>query len=260
MHLFTWNVGKRKLMGPRALAYLERIAANDSVIAALQEWTWDPPDLTGSRLDRVPAEGNTVLLYSSDLHLDHHEPDASGRATIARFRVQSGAEITVVGLHWHSRDHRSEVVADDERGGAMALFRHHLEPRLRNPAVVMGDFNASPYDHHGEMCGRYCLFARTKRDRVTDGMQTVMGQAKRAWLLVEPAKPPNAGTYFWEHSQAWSDYDHVVLTPDLEKQLAGAEVLTSMDGHEFLTKKKQVPRGKKLASDHLPVVCRIHYQ
>jgi hypothetical protein len=33
-----------------------------------------------------------------------------------------------------------------------------------------------------------------------------------------------------------------------------------MEGNEFLTEEKQVPRGRMLASDHLPVVCRIHYQ
>jgi hypothetical protein len=110
------------------------------------------------------------------------------------------------------------------------------------------------------MCSKYCLFAITKHHRLTDGMETVMGQAKRAWVLVEPSKPANAGTFFWSHTQGWSDLDHVVLTPDLESHLVDAEVLTSMEGHELLTEDKQVPRGKKLASDHLPLVCRIHYQ
>lgn len=260
MHLFTWNVDKRPAMAPYAFTYLERLAARDSVIATLQEWPWAFPDLQGRGLEVVRVGDHAVLLYSRDLVLGDHGPDASGRATIARFRVRSGAEITAVGLHWHSRDSQSGVGDPCERGGAMALFRHHLEGRLRTPAVVMGDFNASPEQHEREMCSKYCLFALTKRHRLTSGMETVMGQDKRAWVLVEPAKPANASTYFWAHTQGWSDLDHVILTPDLASRLEGAEVLTHMEGHEFLTEEKQVPRGRALASDHLPVVCRIHYQ
>jgi endonuclease/exonuclease/phosphatase family metal-dependent hydrolase len=142
----------------------------------------------------------------------------------------------------------------------MALFRHHLEARLDTPAVIMGDFNASPEHDEREMCSKYCLFALTRRHRVMPAMETVMGRDKRAWVLVEPTKPVDAGTFFWGHAQGWRDLDHVVLTPDLADRLEGADVLTSLGGHEFLTEEKQVPRARKLASDHLPVVCRISYQ
>lgn len=142
----------------------------------------------------------------------------------------------------------------------MALFRHHLGARLSTPAVIMGDFNSSPEEYEREMCSKYCLFALSKRHRLISTMENVMGQDKPSWVLVEPRKPADAGTFFWNHTQAWSDLDHVILTPDLENRLLSAEVLTSMEGHEFLTEGKRVPRGAALASDHLPVVCRIHYQ
>jgi endonuclease/exonuclease/phosphatase family metal-dependent hydrolase len=247
-------------MAKRALAYLERIAKSDSLIATFQEWPWTP-NLQGTSLDIVPGGEKTVVVYSSEhLTLLSHGLDDSGRAMIAKFKVPSGAEITAVGLHWHGRDARSEVANPYERGGAMALFRHHLQRRIETPAVIMGDFNASPSEHEREMCGRYCLFALTRRHRLRPGMETVMGVDKRAWILVEPTKPANAGTYFWAHAQAWTDLDHVVLTPELKDRLVGAEVLATMEGHSFLTEPKQVPRGEGLASDHLPVVCRIHYQ
>ncbi|WP_437640759.1 hypothetical protein [Sorangium sp. So ce854] len=130
MHLFTWNVDERIEMASRALVYLERIAATDYVIASLQEWPWTFPDLTGYRLDVVRSGGKALILYSRDLILREHGPDASGRATIARFRLPSGSEFTAVGVHWHSRDGHSEVVDPYERGGAIALFRHHLEGRI----------------------------------------------------------------------------------------------------------------------------------
>jgi endonuclease/exonuclease/phosphatase family metal-dependent hydrolase len=260
MHLFTWNIDKRIAMAPRALAYLERVAERDYVIATLQEWPWEFPDLQGHKLEVVRTGGKALLLYSRELVLGAHGPDASGRATVARFCLPTGSEITAVGVHWHSRDSHSEIVDPYERGGAMALFRHHLDARLSTPAVIMGDFNSSSDDYEREMCSKYCLFALDQRHRSTPTMETVMGQDKRAWVLVEPRKPADAGTFFWNHTQAWSDLDHVILTPDLESRLQGAEVLTSMEGHEFLTAEKRVPRGPALASDHLPVVCRIHYQ
>jgi len=79
-------------------------------------------------------------------------------------------------------------------------------------------------------------------------------------VLVEPESPRHVGTFFWEHTQAWSVLDHVVITPDLAGRLVRAEVPIEMGGHDFLTADKQVPRNPGLASDHLPVVCEIHYQ
>lgn len=122
MHLFTWNVGQRINMASRALVYLERLAAADYVIASLQEWPWEFPDLTGCRLDVVRSGGKAHILYSRDLVLGEHGPDASGRATIARFRLPSGSEFTAVGVHWHGRDSRSEIVDPYERGGPSPYF------------------------------------------------------------------------------------------------------------------------------------------
>lgn len=110
------------------------------------------------------------------------------------------------------------------------------------------------------MCSKYCLFALDRRHRTIASMEIVMGQTKRAWVLVEPSRPADAGTYFWSHAQAWKDLDHVVLTPELADRVQSAEVLTSLEGHDFLTPGKRVPRGRAFASDHLPVVCKMHYQ
>lgn len=198
MHLFTWNVRSRVEMAPYVFAYLERIARSDHVVATLQEWPCGLPDLGDYRLRFVPISGKAVVLYSSDLQLGDHAIDSSGRATVARFRLPAGNEITCVGLHWHSRDSRSEIVDPYERGGAMALFRHHLEDHLGKdiPAVIMGDFNCSAHEHEREMCSPYCLFALSARHRRTPSMETVMGREKRAWLLVEPEVPRHVGTFF----------------------------------------------------------------
>ncbi len=207
----------------------------------------------------MPTSGKALLLYSSGLELLGHSLDSSERATVARFDLPDGNEINAVGLHWHSRDSRSGIEDAYERGGAMALFRHHLDNRLGKdiPAVIMGDFNCK--EHEQEMSSPSCLFARSKKDRGAPRGK-IMGQEKRAWVLVEPDVPKHVGTYFWKHTQAWSNLDHVVLTPDLARGIAGASVLLSLEGHDFLTAGKQVPRSPNLALDHLPVVCQIHYQ
>lgn len=260
MHLFTWNVGKRIAMAPHALKYLERIAERDHVIATLQEWPWQFPDLEGYPLKLVPTVGKALILYSSGLELRDHSLDDSGRATVARFRLNAGNEITCVGLHWHSRNGLGGLDDHYERGGAMALFRHHLENRLGQdtPAVIMGDFNANSHDQ--EMASPYCLFAQSKRDRSRPSMESIMGQDKRPWRLVEPEIPAHVGTYYWPTREKWIVLDHVVLTPSLAPGFLEAEVLTEIEGHRFLTPDKQVPRGAEHASDHLPVVCKIHYQ
>lgn len=261
MHLFTWNIGGRFQMLPYAFAYLERIARSDRIIATLQEWPDSValPALGSHGLTLVPREGKAIILHSSDLVLVQDSLDSSGRATIARLRLPSGNEITCVGLHWYSRDSRGGLTDHYERGGAMALFRHHLESRLdqSTPAVLMGDFNFSGQE--GEMFSPYCLYARTARHRGTSTTTMIMGQQKKAWALVEPDMPKHMGTFYWKAKQAWHILDHIVLTPDLVRAVVSAEVLTELEGHTFLTK-KQVPRTKRYASDHLPLVCRIHYQ
>jgi endonuclease/exonuclease/phosphatase family metal-dependent hydrolase len=144
----------------------------------------------------------------------------------------------------------------------MALFRHLLEGRLgqTTPAIIMGDFNCSAEDHKQELCSPYCLFAVSKRHRTPPRLETVMGQSKRAWRLVEPSCPSHVGTYYWQHTEAWSTIDHIVLTPDLYGLLGKAEVLTRLEGHSFLTEGKQVPRSSQFSSDHLPVVCTVDYR
>jgi exonuclease III len=162
-------------------------------------------------------------------------------------------------MHWHSRESRSEVVDHYERGGAMALFRHYLEERLGKdmPAVIMGDFNTSPHDR--DMTSPYCLFALPNMNRSRRGSERVMGREKRPWHLTDPKKPSNVGTYYYGKDGMWHVFDHVVLTPELKPAFVGAKVLTELEQNKFLTKKKQIPRGEKFASDHLPVVCEIHY-
>jgi endonuclease/exonuclease/phosphatase family metal-dependent hydrolase len=258
MHLFTWNVRENIKMAPYVFAYLERISKSDLVIATLQEWPGGTPSFGNYRLKFVPLPGTTVLLYSSDLQLLDCAVDVSGRATIARFRLPSGSEITCVGIHWYSKDSKGGIVDACERGGAMTLFRHYLDVELKTPAILMGDFNSNAYD--GDMKSRYCLFAQTALGRVAPAMEVVMGEEKRAWTLVDPERPAHIGTYFWNTTNEWVFLDHIVLTPELANRPHRAKVLTEMEGHSFLTDSKQVPRAESQASDHLPVVCEIHYQ
>lgn len=260
MQLFTWNMDKRDSMAARVLKHLDRLAQKDHVIATLQEWPQSLLGLSGHSLHVVPTTGRALILYSNQLRLCAHSPDDSERATIARFALPGGNEITCVGLHWHSRDSRGGIEDAYERGGAIALFRHHLEARLAAgvPAVIMGDFNAS--HHEQEMGSPYCLFALSKGRRSTPAMETMMGRPKLPWLVVEPAMPAGIGTYYWPRKEMWTVLDHVVLTPDLARAQPRAEVVTGMEGESFLTSIKRVPRGPQHASDHLPVRCEIHYQ
>lgn len=268
MHLFTWNIGKRERLTHIAFLYLSRLADKDSVIATLQEWPGETSeeDLKELGLAAVPGAAKTVMFYSRDMKLQKSQADASGRAKIAQFEMASGKQIACIGLHWHSRHSHSEVVEPYERGGAMALFRHHLEERLDPgvPAVIMGDFNTTSHD--GDMTSPYCLFALSPQNRVRPSMQMVMGRQKRPWCLLKSKMPQTIGSYYHKKNETWSVYDHIVLSPELAQTvldgtiLAESEVLTEMEENEFLVRKNNVPRTPKYASDHLPILCRIHYQ
>lgn len=261
MHLFTWNIKRKWPMVPRALAYLERIAKSDRVIAVFQEWPKTSPkklpDLGTTSLKYVPIFGKTAVVHSPDLELINCGIDDTKRATIALFRLPNGIELTCVGLHWHSQHSDHGISNACERGGAMALFRHYLEGRLKTnvPAVLMGDFNCD--EHEPEMHSPYCLFAVSEKDLPTASSETKAGGHKRPWILVKP-QGPALGTFVYR--ARWRVLDHFVLTPELKKGLIGAQVLTTLEGRSLLTRKKKTPRGGELGSDHLPVLCQIHYQ
>lgn len=268
MHLFTWNVGKCETLTHLAFLYLSRLAEQDSVIATMQEWPWsvDKETLGELGLAAVPGSAKSVILYSTDLKLVSYESDASGRATIAQFSMPSGNVINCIGLHWHSRHSHSEVVEPYERGGAMALFRHYLEERLEKgiPAVMMGDFNTTPTD--GDMASPYCLFALSSRHKTSGSKkEVVMGKEKRPWCLLESKISRGIGTFYHKKNNVWLLFDHVVLSPELAqnfsngKSVPEVQVLTEIDGNNFLTK-HEVPRTQKYSSDHLPVLCILHYQ
>jgi endonuclease/exonuclease/phosphatase family metal-dependent hydrolase len=261
MHLFTWNLCKSDAMLRHALVHLEKLARSDMVVAAFQEWPSNVPIRGGHGLKAVPTQGKVVLLYSTDLRLLHHQLDKSERATIARFELPRGNELTCVGLHWYARN-TPGLEAPEDRGGALALFRHHLDLALADsPSVIMGDFNCSPDHHEREMCSPYCLFARTPIHRQTQAMETVFGTTKKPWTLVTPEVPARGGTYFYPGEQRWSALDHFALTHHLAGTWSRARVLTALEGNDFLTPEKQVPKAnRRSSSDHLPVICELHYQ
>jgi endonuclease/exonuclease/phosphatase family metal-dependent hydrolase len=261
MHLFTWNIDKRLAMTRYAVTHLERVAERDFVVAALQEWPWRPlPEMNNHPLRFVPTAEKVVVAHSASIDLLDSFTDDSGRATAALLRLPAGNELIFVGVHWFSMDSRSGISDLCARGGAMALFRHHLEKKLEEKkwdlsalTVIMGDFNVTP--HVGEMTSEYCLFA-LKWPRGRDDQ--VLGHAKRAWKFVEPTMPPGIhGTFCWKGD--WSVLDHVVLTQDLERHAPRAEVFARICGHDLVTPSNNT-RGESQGSDHLPVACTIHYQ
>jgi endonuclease/exonuclease/phosphatase family metal-dependent hydrolase len=261
MHLFTWNIDNRPAITRLALTHLERLAERDFVVAALQEWPWRPlPAMGAHALRFVPDAEKVVLAHSASLHLLDSFTDDTGRATAARLRLPDGAEMIVVGVHWFNMDSRSGISDPYGRGGAIALFRHHLEKKLEEKdwdlnvlTIVMGDFNMTP--HAGEMTSEYCLFAKKRPEGRID---QVLGHPKRAWKLVEPKMPLSIdGTFYWKGD--WRPLDHVVLSQDLQRHAPQAEVLTRICGQGLLTPSNR-PRGETLGSPHLPVVCTIHYQ
>lgn len=270
MKLLTWNLHDkpekpasfRTLVG--VLAYMDSTAAFDDVVACVQEAPCSAGELRqhvetlSDKLSAVPVEAKAYLIYSRTLKLRFARPDKTRRAIVARFETQKGTLFDVVGLHFHDRD---TVMPGEERGGAFALFRAHIDEMLDQcrPVVVLGDFNAEP--ESAEISSPYCFYARTNRGNLVKRHGRVTGTVRRPLIVKGPQREEQAdGTHYWARRELWQTMDFVAVSPDLNELVRSTVRLTKVLDVGLLTSSKKGIPNKDNFSDHLPVLMDLDFR
>jgi hypothetical protein len=143
---------------------------------------------------------------------------------------------------------------------------HHESTRAHARTLVIGDFNAHPYQRG--MVSADGLHAVPTRAVAARKHRTVDGQRYKMfynpmWRYFGDAGPGPPGTYYrWraEHECAfWYVFDQVLLRPDLLPYFTdpNLEVLTT-DGVDSFLRPDGTP-NPDVGSDHLPVLIRLNY-
>lgn len=278
MLLFTWNLHKKPTALRLALAHL--LGSKTSFIGCLQEL---PPEMGTTVLARAVTKtlardairclgiteaappykhGRVGLFCSPDLTPTAVDVAHDPRQRMAVIAVEGAAitPLSVVGYHGESRG----VERDRSRIGADA--RREIDRHCgRSSLVMLGDFNANPFD--AEVCGSAGLFAVRDRGEARDEWASALvaiGQTQRPlynpmWsLLPENAGRP-AGTNVYDRAEMlhWRLYDQILVSPDLIDTIREPpEILPEVAGQWLLTDAGNID---KTISDHLPAQLRITF-
>lgn len=131
-------------------------------------------------------------------------------------------------------------------------------------AVVVGDFNANPFEArvawagglHGVMDARVA----ERETREIHGREYSM-MYNPMWATFGDRTPGPPGTYYRVSSESvnyfWNTYDQVLVRPALIPHLSAVRVLDS-DGTDSLLKPNGLPDDVN-ASDHLPLFFRLDW-
>lgn len=279
MLLLTWNLNKSDLAFRLALAHL--CGSGDSFIGCLQELPRDVGTTATARdvtkglvgnavrcLGVTPAalphkHGRVGLFCSPSLRSTAPDVEHDARQRMAGISVLgAGVEpLLVIGYHGVSRQ---EAPSELQRGRIGADARREIDKRWdRDPLIVLGDFNANPFD--AEVCGSAGLFAL--RDRAEARQERAspllaLGEKQRPlynpmWsLLTESATRPG-GTHVHnaELMLRWRLYDQILMSPDLIDAIQDPpEIRTEIAGQSLLTVHGNPDES---ISDHLPIQVRV---
>ena len=276
MLLFTWNLDKNSTALPLALAHMQ--LSGESFIGCLQEM---PPEAGTTALARdvttalvgdairclgvteaAPPykHGRVGLFCSPDLSSTAIDVEHDARQRMAVIVVQGApvSPLSIVGYHGESRG------SGGDRGRIGADARREIDQRCARGSVVMlGDFNANPFD--AEVCGSEGLFAvRDRSEARKEWASPLLAPGKRQrplynpmWsLLPEDAERP-AGTHTFDraHMLHWRLYDQILVSPDLIDTIREPpEILAEIAGQRLLTDAGNIDKS---ISDHLPVQLRV---
>ena len=146
-----------------------------------------------------------------------------------------------------------------------ALSRLALEPFWRNdrPLVMLGDFNADPYD--AEVSARNGMFAvRDSAETVRDWESVLVAGPMRPlynpmWHLLPESGTRPGGTYLLNSQDRgirWRLCDQILVSRDLVSRIDGLPEILPKLSTTRLTTKDGNPQTS--ISDHLPVQLRIN--
>lgn len=257
MRILTWNVGKKLNALNLGLTYLSRLSSSEAVLACFQELPAPAaPSLDSAALAAqglaatMPLASNKLLfVHSRSVSCVNLWSEANDRLQIGQWRLASGEEFFVVGLH--AIDRRNYPVAE-VRGAYAALTRRALDERWRSgaPLALLGDFNAWP--ELAEIADRACFFCVSTTYDQQNRHLTFFGRTSPPLFRVEPAPGPR-GTYFDKDTSQWRDVDHIYVSHQLRPQ-AWARRLDNISQRPLVTRNGR-PSSK--FSDHLPVEAHL---
>jgi len=254
VQLFTWNLHKRQ----RALnAFVQYIAGlskqGEAFIAAVQECTEDASAVAAmvdNEGGKVYARGNGTMSIFCSTELE--EPPlprgtVGGRLVLTRATL-SGRRFAVINYHGHAQGLDGSP-DPTERGGIASEARWIIDDHAqRDPAVILGDFNAD-WDS-SEITSLYCFsFAQDPVPRSQFSHQ----RERSARKLAQLSFPPGCrGTFWWKsgtQGPRWRTFDFIAAGPGVSVE---TNVLDILNGDTLRTEEKDMP-----FSDHLPVAGRM---
>lgn len=277
MLLFTWNLNRGETAFELALSYLA--ASGEPFLAAFQEL---PEAAASTALARKATSrlvqdrarcigvigsettpGRVGLFSSPDVRAHAPIADRQARMAIASVRdLQSG--LKVIGVH--AVDRRN-VPAEDARVAHAMLLRQGIEGSWKPgcPLIVMGDFNADPYDR--EICSRLGIFAiRDSREMNRDWASPMVGYGERmrplynpAWHLLPESNTRPGGTFLFNSNDRgirWRICDQILVSRELMMSIEGHPEILAKIGGEKLVSEEGAPNESRI-SDHLPLQMRV---
>lgn len=271
MFALTWNINGQQAARARLYRYLSR--QRDEGCVAVQELTpygTSLPDRssfdaevrqsTGGRFHlaaMASGPGRQALIVSTSWATTDEQSSARLVSTTAKSSRSQWQGLRIVGVHA-----RSHVWADaaEDRAHHMAMLLHDLPTHWKGgPAIVLGDFNAAPYDL--EMTGSNQLGAsRERRELVVHGGCRISGPSlyNPCWTLLADAASDSepAGTTFYAKPSVgvrWHCYDQILVSEELARHWSASwapRKVQRLSGHQILDRDG---RCKAPISDHVPV-------
>lgn len=264
----TWNLnGQQRARN----ALLEDLRQRQMVgVAAIQEWVaygTDMPSLaqlqqdvlrgTSGRFAVAVVADRLVVIYHVGLRVTL--PRQSPRlASVTVADAGRWCALRVVAVHARSRLYADR---DEDRKYHMhELVRDIQEHWCGGPAIVLGDFNAHPYE--AELSSKSGLGAFPHRREVVHfdaRRQNGPGLWNPSWRFLVDPESDNvpAGTIYHTTTArgvSWCSYDQIMVSRELAavwSSRATLQLKPQLSGHDNLRNGR--PRDSKVFSDHVPV-------
>jgi hypothetical protein len=279
--LFSWNVKQSQAALLLACDYL---AGAGNFIATFQEV---PGDIDAAFLASA-ARGKLSVVKTLVIEISNKKKEdplrytqlvlacSAGLSQAAPTQWQDsrmiGASISDSAGAWgpvgmfaiHARSRESSHGA--RRLSKAIHARAHVDAYLPgSPKVVLGDFNANPYE--AEICSPECFFALRNRDELSaKSNKEPLYNPFWSWLAEVPAHGPARGTLYYPSDESgfpWQCYDQILLSKDLIEHAQPSRIhchLPRGADRQILTKKADNfrPKGPPY-SDHLPVELSLRF-
>lgn len=271
VHLLSWNLKGNDSLLKRALRH---VAAHSPAVASLQEvphpfdaaWLAAqgfPPDLRVlARSEDRQFRRHLAVVASGPIRAERprRDPEAKWLMITAMLPDIGLTDITAI----HAISRFTEDNQDDRLDRAARLRRSINGFRMVRQAIMMGDFNADPFER--EMWNKEHIYALRERARVEDLCAQDVDWRHHPWwnpcwqLLGESAgQALNLGGTHWyarklRHSH-WYLFDQILLSAPLIPRLRAVRIESNVGG--ALLNGPHVDPGAISIGDHLPVSATL---